>query len=580
MSDLITLFKSDIFILIRSLKDKKIIDQIKESSVSIDYASKSKQGDLSTNILLILMKKILNKDFELKKYITNHLLNLKYIESIEIAKAGFINIMIDKNFLIAEITNGFKNSFRIDCSEFESKKINIEFVSANPTGPIHVAHMRGAVLGDVLSSILTSVGHQVTREYYVNDAGSQIKTLRKSLFKRYQELFSIDIEINKDEYPGKYLIGIANEIKNLDGSKWIKFEDLKVRNTYFESFAINSIVKTIKKNLSLINISFDTFTFESQIVKSKIINKVFDILKENDLIYEGILKKPLGEENENWEPRKQLLYRSTKFSDDADRAFKKNDGEWTYFANDAAYHYDKFNRGYDKLINIWGADHIGYISRMKSIVDTISYKKDYLDIHVCQIVRLIKNGDLIKMSKRDGNFITLEDIYNEVGKDPLRYFMISSKSTTPMDFDMNKVIEKNKDNPVFYCQYAFARATSVLRKARDLEAFKDLEDNFDSFDKDTVSVYEWEIILKLLSWPYILKQTAESKQPHRITNYLEDLCSHFHSFWNKGKDDESLRMIDENNINKTITKLIWISYFKNTLNQIFTIIGIDAPESM
>jgi len=580
MSDLITLFKKDIFNLIDDLENKEIIDNVKKNSISIDYSSKSKQGDLSTNILLILLKKNLDKEFNINKYITNYLLNLEYVKEIEIAKIGFININIKKQFLISKIIDGFNNAFLIDGSEITSKKINIEFVSANPTGPIHIAHMRGAILGDVLGSMLTAVGHNVTREYYVNDAGSQIKALGASLFKRYQELFGINIKIKDSEYPGLYLIDIANEIRNIDKDKWIKFDNEQIKNQYFESYAVNNLINNIQKDLSLININFDKFTFESEIVNKKIIDKVFQILDKKNLIYEGFLEKPLGEEDQNWKSRKQLLFRSTNFSDDIDRAFKKANGEWTYFANDSAYHYDKFLRGFDKLINIWGADHIGYISRMKSIVDIFSEKRNYLDILVCQIVRLIKDGVFLKMSKRDGNFVTLENIYKEVGTDPLRYFMISTKSETPMDFNMNKVIEKNKDNPVFYCQYAYARASSVLRKASTYKKFQNLHESFNFFDKDSVSSYEWEIILKLLSWPYLLKQAASNKQPHRITNYLEELCSHFHSFWNMGKDKSNLRIIDENEVNKTISKLIWISFFQKTLNQIFMIIGIDSPETM
>lgn len=580
MIDLVTLFKKDVFNLVNDLKNSKIIDNFKTDTVSIDYSSKSRQGDFSTNILLVLSKKKLDKDFDIKKYVSNYFLNLEYIEDIEVAKIGFINLNIKKDFLVTKIIETFDNSFKVDYSNIKSQKINIEFVSANPTGPIHVAHMRGAVLGDVLASILNAVGHKVTREYYVNDAGSQIKVLGISLYKRYQELFGISIKLENSEYPGKYLIDIANDIIKKDGDKWIKFDNEQIKNKYFESYATSYLIEKIKKNLSLINIFFDQFTFESSIVKNKIIDKVFQLLDKKNLIYEGILKKPLGEEDKNWKPRKQLLFRSTNFSDDVDRAFKKSNGEWTYFANDAAYHYNKFTRGFDKLINIWGADHIGYISRMKSITDIISEKKNYLDVFVCQIVRLIKNGDLLKMSKRDGNFITLEDVYTEVGKDPLRYFMISTKSETPMDFDMNKVIEKNKDNPVFYCQYAYARASSVLRKANNFKKFKNLKESLNFFNKNTISEHEWLIILKLLSWPYVLKNAAESKQPHRITNYLEDLCSLFHTFWNKGKENYNLRLIDETNVKKTISKLIWVSFFQQTLNQIFTIIGIDSPETM
>ena len=580
MSDIVTTFKKDIFNLIYELESKDIIEIIKRESISIDYSSKSRQGDISTNILLILFKRNINKQFDIKEYVYQRIVKFDYIDTVDIAKAGFINIKIKKDYLIDKIIEIFKDSFQLKNLDIDSKKINIEFVSANPTGPIHVAHMRGAVLGDVLSSILLAVGHKVTREYYVNDAGSQIKVLGVSLFKRYQELFNIKINIEENEYPGKYLIEIAKEIKKKDSDKWLNSINLISRNTYFEKYAVKYLIKKIENNLSLISIFFDKFTFESDIIEKKNIEKIFELLDKKKLIYEGVLEKPLGEDVKNWKPRKQLLFKSTNFSDDVDRAFKKTDGEWTYFANDAAYHYDKFNRGYDQLINIWGADHIGYVSRLKSIVDVISNKENYLDVYICQIVRLIKNGNLLKMSKREGNFITLEDIFNEVGKDPLRYFMISTKSETPMDFDMNKVIEKNKDNSVFYCQYAYARASSIIRRSKDSNKFNISENSFKFFSKEFISPYEWEIILKLLIWPYILKQSAETKQPHRITNYLEDLSSHFHSFWNRGKDESSLRILDELNVNRTITRLIWVILFQNTLKQIFTIIGIDSPETM
>ena len=581
MTNIISLFKNDLYKLIDDLESKKNIVDFRKNSISIDYSSKSKQGDLSTNILLILRKKNLNKDFNIESYVFNFLKNLQYIERIEIAKAGFVNIFIKKNFIINQLKNLINNQdYQKEYLTIKKENINIEFVSANPTGPIHVAHIRGAVLGDVLSSVLESIGHNVTREYYVNDAGSQIKTLGNSLFKRYQQLFNINIELLSNEYPGSYLIDIAKQIKDKDSDKWLSYKDKVYLNNYFESYSTNYLINKIKEDLSLININFDKFTFESQIVKSKLIDKVFLLLKEKNLIYEGILEKPLGDDGDDWEPRKQLLFRSTTFLDDSDRAFKKADGEWTYFANDAAYHYDKYQRGYDKLINIWGADHIGYIKRMKSIVDATSNKKNYLDVFICQIVRLIKDNNILKMSKRDGNFITLKKIHDKVGTDALRYFMISSKSETPMDFDMDKVIEKNKDNPVFYCQYAYARASSVIRKASEMKNIPNATNSLDIFDETSVSEYEWQIILKILFWPNILLQAAENKQPHRITLYLEDLCSHFHSFWNKGKDDISLRMLDESDIEKTITKLIWLESFKIVLNNAFKIIGIKAPETM
>lgn len=578
MNDLISIFKNDLHKLIKNLEDKKIIKNFNLTNISIDFSSKSKQGDLSSNILLMLMKSNIDKHFDIKSYINDYFNKLKYVEKIEIAKVGFINIMLNKDYLIQLLENLLKDDQQIT-NKKNKRLINIEFVSANPTGPLHIAHLRGAVLGDVLASILESTGNQVDREYYVNDAGSQIITLGSSLYKRYQQLFNLKIKMLDGEYPGQYLIDIAKKIKILDNDKWIDYQNTNDKDIYFQKFATNILIENIKKDLLLIGISFDKFTFESDIVKSNIINKVFTLLEKKSLIYEGFLKKPLGDDV-NWLPRKQLLFKSSEFSDDSDRAFKKSDGKWTYFANDAAYHYNKYLRGYDKLINIWGADHIGYIKRMKSIVNTTSGINNYLDIFICQIVRLIKNEKVLKMSKRDDNFITVKDVYNDVGKNALRYFMISTKSETPIDFNMNKVLEQNKDNPVFYCQYAYARASSVLSKAENIKEISFVFDSFNTFDISTVSSHEWNIILKLLSWPYILQQSADTMQPHRITNFLEDISSSFHSFWNKGKDDNSLRMLDTNDINKTLTKLIWLSVFKKTLKNIFDIIGIDAPENM
>lgn len=580
MTDLISNLKKDLFTLVDNLENKGVINNFNKDKISIDHSSKSKKGDVSSNIFLIISKQNSDNSFPLKDFIFDFFSKIDYIENYEITKVGFLNIFIKKEFLFFHIKNFYKNKKIDHIKQNLIKKINIEFVSANPTGPIHIAHIRGAVLGDVMSSILKKSGHNVTKEYYVNDAGSQIKVLTSSLFKRYQQLFNIDSVLEPDEYPGLYLIEVAKKIKHLDADKWLDFDNQDIRNSYFKDFALKFLIDEIKKDLSLININFDNFIFESDIVSKNFIDKVFLILKDKNLIYEGLLNKPLGDDQGEWEPRTQLLYRSSNFSDSSDRSFKKSNGEWTYFANDTAYHFDKYKRGFDLLINIWGADHIGYVSRMKSIVDSFSNKINYLDIYICQIVRLLKDGKILKMSKREGNFVTLKSIYKEVGKDPLRYFMISSKNDTPMDFDMNKVIEKNKDNPVFYCQYAYARASSVLRKANEFKNIPQIDKSLNHFNLNTLSQYESDLILKILIWPYIFNQSAVSKQPHRITNYLEELCSLFHSFWNRGKDDVSLRMIDLNNMDSTITKLIWLTFFKSTLKDIFDIIGINAPETM
>jgi arginyl-tRNA synthetase len=581
MNDYISILKNDLLDLIDNLIKSNIINQdYKKDNLSIDYLSKSKQGDVSTNLFILLKSQLNKKNYDLRKNIHKKIINFEYVKKIEITKVGFINIFFEEDFIIKKLyfLLSHPNNYGNNVSG-NNDKINIEFVSANPTGPLHIAHIRGAVLGDVLASILQATGHKVTREYYVNDAGSQINILGNSLYKRYQQIFGVKIEISPEEYPGEYLIPIAKLIADSDNDKWLKIKKVE-RKKYFERFAIKELVKSIKLDLKSININFDQFTYESTIVENKVIDKVFSILKDKDLLYEGFLEKPKGDDSTGWKPRKQLLFRSSNFTDDSDRPFKKVSGEWTYFANDAAYHYNKYLRNFTHLINIWGADHIGYINRMKSLTEVFADNPNYLEVYVCQIVRLIKDNNFLKMSKREGNFITLNEIVKKVGKDPLRYFMISSKSETPMDFDMDKVIEKNKDNPVFYCQYAYARASSVINKSKTFKEFKNFENKFNEFNYSLLSKYEWEIILKLLSWPYLLNQTSLFKQPHRITNYLEDLSSSFHSFWNKGKEDQNLRMLDLKNTKKTLTKLLWIESFRIIMKRAFTIIGIEAYENM
>ncbi len=561
------------------VQDKNIFSDINKTSISIDFSSKSRLSHISSNFFLIAIKKLKDKKFNFKDDLIKKTNDLFFVDNCEISQNGFINILLKKDYLISQIEILLNLKHQYGKSNIgKDKKINVEFVSANPTGPITVAHMRGAVLGDVISSLLINSGYKVTREYYVNDAGSQIDILGNSLYKRYLELYGEKIALNNDEYPGNYLIEIAKKIKKNDGAKWRAINSIE-RENYFRHFAVRYLIDNIVNDLELLNISFDKFTFEKDIVSKKIINDLFKILNESDFLYQGTLEKPKGEDLKDWEPREQLLFKSSKLFDDQDRALKKSNGEWTYFANDAAYHLDKYNRKFDKLINIWGADHIGYIQRMKSILKIVSKSDQYLEVLVCQIVRLIKDKKVLKMSKREGNFITLKEVYDLVGKDPLRYYMVSTKSETSMDFDLNKVVEKNKDNPVFYCQYAYARASSVINKANELginiKSFNNFNEVIQYLTDDEI-----EIILKLLSYPFIIEQATLSRDPHKMTNYIEEISAYFHSLWNKGKDNESLRFIDEKNILKTQSKLIWLQSMRIIFENIFKIIGIDYHETM
>ncbi len=559
------------------LISKEYISSINKKQISIDYLSNNKKGDIATNFFLIIKKKIINKDFNFVDDLNKKIFNIEFINNFEISNNGFINFFLKDDFLLTSLNYIFDQKFLDDIKFGNNKKVNIEFVSANPTGPIHIAHIRGAIFGDVLSSLYEKTGFKVSREYYVNDAGSQIDKLSNSLFKRYLELSGQKIDILDDEYPGEYLIDIAKEIHSQDNDKWIKSDKDDVNN-YFKQFAVDYLLNNIREDLKLINVNFDIFTHESNIVKSNIIDQLFDILKQKNLIYYGILPKPKGDDQE-WEPRKQLLFRSSELGDDQDRALKKSNGDWTYFANDAAYHYDKYKRKYDKLINIWGSDHIGYIPRMKSLLNSIQNDNKYFNVLTCQIVSLIQNKQKIKMSKREGNFVTLLDVFNKVGKDPIRYYMISTRNETAIDFDLDEVIKKNKENNVFYCQYAYARASSVINKAKELKInnFKSL--NINEFKKN-ITKDELQIIKLMISYPYLIYQSTYSNEPHRLINYLETLCTIFHSIWNKGKDNESLRFIDEENFEQTKIKLFWIQCFRTIIKDIFSIIGINAPEKM
>ena len=558
------------------LENENYISAIDKNQISIDYSSNNKQGDLATNFLLIIKRKIIKKNFDIEKELNKRIKSIEFIDRILISKNGFINFFLKNDFVFKKLNEIYNKDFLKYINYGDGKKINVEFVSANPTGPLHIAHIRGAVFGDVLSSLYSKTGYNVFREYYVNDAGSQIDKLSNSLFKRYLQLFDEKIELTEDEYPGQYLIDIAKKIKNQDHDKWLNSKEEETIK-YFKNFALENIILEIRSDLEKINIKFDKFTYESDIEKSNIIDELFKILDKKDLLYNGVLEKPKGDDSD-WEPREQLLFKSSNLLDNEDRALKKSNGEWTYFANDAAYHFDKCKRSFDRLVNIWGSDHIGYIPRMYSLIKAIKNDETYLQILTCQIVSLIQNKQKIKMSKRLGNFVTLADVYSKVGKDPIRYYMISTKNETAIDFDLDAVIEKNKENKVFYCQYAYARASSIINKANELNINFDDYNNYN--DKEIISDEEMKIIKKLISYPYLLYQSSYYNEPHRLTNYLEEVCSDFHSIWNKGKDNESLRFIDEKNIKKTISKIFWIESFRIVLKDIFLIIGINAPEKM
>ena len=572
------LYLDKIVILIKKLNKEGSLE-LPESlnGINVDIPPLNFDCDISTNVAMVLSKA--NKKSPID--IANTLVELikdtdKKIETISVAKPGFINIKFKAiywNNFIKNVNEDYKN-FGINIKE-EKKKYLIEFVSANPTGPLHVGHCRGAILGDVISNILIFNKHNVSKEYYVNDYGNQIINFTKSVYFRireilYNEKFPIE---NTELYPGDYLVDIAKNITNLNNNlKFDKFEDVSKELTLL---SVAESLKLIKTNLANLGIVHDKFTSESEIVKNKEVEKVIDNLKQKNLVYEGKIKAPKADDDKYWVEREQLLFRSTNFGDDKDRALQKSDKSWTYFASDVAYHYNKLSRNYDLLINILGADHAGYIKRITSVVEALSGAKNKLICKVSQLVKLIKDGKPFKMSKRKGDYITVEDLISEVGKDATRFIMLNRSSDVELDFDFTKVKEKSKDNPLYYVQYCYARISSVFRHV-DLDINKDLTINEYNFN---YSNDEIKILKKIAEWPKCIEAASLRLEPHRIPVYLYELSSEFHSYWNMGKEDSSKRFInDEKKIPND--KLVFLKVISNVIKSGMTIVGVNTPEKM
>jgi len=572
------LYLDKIIILIKKLNKEGSIE-LPESlnGINVDIPPSNFDCDISTNVAMVISKA--NKKSPID--IANILIDLiksedEKIETISVAKPGFINIKFKAiywNNFIKNINENYKN-FGVNTKE-EKQKYLIEFVSANPTGPLHVGHCRGAILGDVISNILIFNKHDVSKEYYVNDYGNQIINFTKSVFHRIREIlnnekFPVD---NPDIYPGDYLIDIAKNI--IDNNKNLKFDQFDVVSKELTLLSVAESLKLIKNNLANLGIVHDKFTSETEIVLNKEVENVIQNLKEKNLVYEGRIKAPKGEDDDNWVEREQLLFKSTDFGDDKDRVLQKSDKSWTYFASDAAYHNNKLNRGYDILINILGADHTGYIKRITSVVKALSSDKNKLVCKVSQLVKLIKDGKPFKMSKRKGDYITVEDLISEVGKDATRFIMLNRSSDVELDFDFAKVKEKSKDNPLYYVQYCFARISSVFRHV-NLDINKDLnikEYNF-QYSNDEI-----KILKKIAEWPKCIETASLRLEPHRIPVYLYELSSEFHSYWNMGKDDLSKRFINDQ---KEIPndKLVFLKVISNVIKSGMNIVGVDTPEKM
>ena len=548
------------------------IDNLK--GINLEVPPEEFNFDLSCNIAMVLGKKNkINPKLLASKLKDIFLDKINNFSEIEIAGPGFLNIKLSKNALLNNINSILENNKFFGSSK-NNASYNIEFVSANPTGPMHVGHCRGAIYGDVLSNLLKFNGNKVTKEYYINDYGNQINNFVESVHLRIIEIqYKKKFPPKDNLYPGLYIKDIAQKIINQNPNQ--DFKDFKKNFEFLKKESLNASMKIIKKDLKLLGISHDNFFSETEIVNKDLVKKAIKKLEENKFVVEGFLQPPKGENSDNWKKIKRLIFKSTLFGDDTDRALQKNDGSWTYFANDIAYHMDKVNRNYENLINILGADHTGYIKRITAAVSALSGDKIKLNCKVCQLVKLYKNGEPYKMSKRAGEFISTQDLLNEVEKDQIRFMMLNRSNDVELDFDFEKVKEKTKDNPVFYVQYAYARINSLLRTL-NLSLFKEvyLDKNNLNFNK-----MEEKIIKKVFEWPKIIESASKQFDLHKIPFYLYELSTLFHAYWSKGNEDKNFKFIENEQI-KRKEILSVINLVAIVIQNGMGILGVSLPKKM
>ncbi|WP_300056344.1 arginine--tRNA ligase [uncultured Roseobacter sp.] len=520
-------------------------DGLSVANVTVEPPRDAAHGDMATNAAMVLAKPAGQKPRDIAEALAERLINDDRITSAEVAGPGFLNLR-----LAPSVWHGIVAGVLAEGPDFgratlgQGKRINVEYVSANPTGPLHVGHTRGAVFGDALASLLEFAGYDVTREYYINDGGAQVDVLARSVYLRYLEAHGQEVAFPDGTYPGDYLIAVGAALKDKVGDAYVdKGEQFWL--TEVREFATDAMMDLIRADLKALGVEMDLFYSEKSLYGTGRIEAAIDDLRNKGLIYEGVLEPPKGKTPEDWEPREQTLFKSTEHGDDVDRPVKKSDGSWTYFAPDIAYHYDKVQRGFDALIDVFGADHGGYVKRMKAAVSALSEGTIPLDIKLCQLVKLFKNGEPFKMSKRAGTFVTLRDVVDQVGPDVTRFVMLTRKNDAMLDFDFDKVMEQSRENPVFYVQYAHARVASVLRRATDAGVAVDdaalQAADFGLLDHEA----ELGLAAKLAEWPRLVEAAAQSNEPHRVAFYLYELAGTFHALWNKGNDVPSLRFLQD-----------------------------------
>jgi arginyl-tRNA synthetase len=551
--------------------------------VTVEAPRDVAHGDLATNAAMVLAKAAGKKPRELAELLLPSLLAHPDIASGDIAGPGFINLRLTEDFWRERLKDIIVAGERYgDSDDGHGKRINVEYVSANPTGPMHAGHVRGAVIGDSVANLLAKVGYDVTREYYFNDAGSQVDVLARSTYLRYREALGEEIrEIPEGLYPGEYLRDVGRALATRDGAKWLN-EPEEAWLAPVRDFSVSYIMRLIGADLDLIGIKHDVFTNERELIDNGTLDKAFKILNDKGLIYIGTLPPPRGKIMEDWEPVPLTLFRSSLFGDSTDRPLKKRDGTWAYIMPDFAYHYDKIRRGFELIINVLGTDHGGYAERMRPAVAAFSDGKATLDVIFNGIVKIYNRGELVKLSKRSGNLITLREMVEQVGADAVRFFMLTRTPESELDFDFAKVTEQSKDNPVFYVQYAHARCRSVLRLAAEQYSSDILgaESLLDAQTGRLDSPEELDLIRRMAAWPAVVSGAAESHEPHKIAFYLYDLAAAFHQLWAKGKDNATLRFLLENDPSLTIARLALVQAVATVIASGLRLIGVDPAEEL
>ncbi|MGB3445916.1 MAG: arginine--tRNA ligase [Xanthobacteraceae bacterium] len=559
------------------------------SRVVVEPPRDASHGDMATNAAMVLAKEARAKPRDLAERIASGLRADPLVASVDVAGPGFINMTLQPAVWIGALGSILDEGARYGCGRIGSdRKVNVEYVSANPTGPMHVGHCRGAVFGDALASLLAFAGYDVTREYYINDAGAQVDVLARSAYLRYREALGENIgEIPEGLYPGDYLKPVGEALAKQYGDALLKQTESEwlpgVR-----AKSISMMMEMIRNDLTALNITHEVFFSERSLIEggSDRVAATIDFLRAKGDVYEGRLPPPKGAPVEDWEDREQTLFRATAYGDDVDRPLLKSNGSYTYFASDIAYHRTKYDRGFRDLVDVWGADHGGYIKRMQAAIKAVTSGEAALDVKIVQLVKLLRNGEPVKMSKRAGDFVTLREVVDEVGCDAVRFMMLFRKNDAVLDFDLAKVIEQSKDNPVFYVQYGHARGHSIFRNAREVIADLPEDDGarlkfLRSAKLDRLTdPTEIDLIRRLALYPRILEAAALAHEPHRVAFYLYDLASEFHALWTKGRDAPHLRFIINNDAELTLSRLALVQGVVSVLASGLAVLGVDAPVEM